>query len=361
MNRTPIALAAALGLALASTGSAQNAPAEQRNAAVDYWQAALLLNASHNGQGLKNGLTVDAAISAVDWEQVGDTLEPAELPQPFHDAADRITDEAMAAFIHAASAPTADFQIRYEDGPKALLTHLGELRRLARAARIMSRANLIRGDADLAADLLVASYRTARHLAGDRTLISSLVAAAIATSAGQETVVLADSGRLTPAGRERLLAAIDELQNDDLFGFRAAVNGERVLVGDWIRREFTGPDAGAEFAREYTAMLGGQAEFPAAARAVSKMDEAALNKEIDRLDTYYDRAVAALGAPDPQAEFTKLDDAVAAGEYGPLAQLIAPSFSKAQASFARAASRLAATADKLRDAQNPAPAGRGQD
>ena len=75
-------------------------------------------------------------------------------------------------------------------------------------------------------------------------LISTLVGAAITRSANDEAKVLAASGRLADADRQRLLEAVRSLKDDGL-RFHAALEGERRITSGWLKKEYTGPGAPA--------------------------------------------------------------------------------------------------------------------
>ncbi len=85
----------------------------------------------------------------------------------------------------AALRPHARFPIRYEDGFKATMPHIGPLRKISRLMRLRAEARLEQGQAAGAAADVAAMLRLARKINEDPTLISQLMARAIAGQAVQ--------------------------------------------------------------------------------------------------------------------------------------------------------------------------------
>lgn len=125
-------------------------------------------------------------------------------------------DEISAATLR----PHARFPIRYEDGFKATIPHIGPLQKISRIMRLRAEARLERGQASGAAADVAAMLRLARKINEDPTLISQLMARAIAGQAVQ----VAGAGLAKDVWEDADLALIEtNLAQLDLvaFGWRS--------------------------------------------------------------------------------------------------------------------------------------------
>lgn len=347
MFRAVASLGLAAGLIVAATpvGVSAQLPPECRNAAVDYWRAASYLRAADLEK-----------ISGLDWEQLGLVTDPAKVPQEFVDAFATLQpiEESMVDALRSATATEAcDFHIDFDKGYMALLPHLAELRNAARALRIASRRELLKGNPDGAAERVAIAYRMTDHISGDGLLISSLVAGAITQHLNPEVAVLMDTGQLTDKGREVLLSALGSFDAADPFNFKGAVKGEASFGSDWVRGTFTGPDAGRQFLK---AGLATPDSPPEMAARIAAMDGQALAKEVDRSGRCYEDALFAWDSPRAEQLLAVIDGRARSGEYGSFSALTAPAFSKAFAASERAEASLQAVVRRLREYQPPAPA-----
>ena len=331
--------AALLAASLAQAQPADKAP--PHNGALDYWRAGTL--ASNKVHAAAD----ESAISKLPWDKVGETLDPAKMPPEFETARKEIEPEAVIQFIRAGEAPVCDFQPHFEDGWKMLLPELAVVRHLARMARVDARARLMEGDAPGAAERVVAMYRAAGNTAGEHVLISSLVGAAIGHTANDEAKVLAASGKLADADRQRLLAAIRALKNDG-YRVRAALEGERRVTSGWLKKEFAGPGAPARFVQEFADM---SPEVPAEQRqrtaALAKLSPEEFAAAASKMDGYYADMLKAWDSPTAKDEIKALDNKVDKGAYGLVAQVLAPAMSNARRSYDKAMAELASAEEAL--------------
>jgi hypothetical protein len=345
----PLFLAAAAGL-LACSGSAlaqraHIAPAD-RNAALAY---STLFYAE-----LPKELT--DAVDAADLNEVGLETDAAKQPESYKLAAAKVRDRqgAVRRFLAATSLKKCDFEIAYESGFNALLSHLGFMRKTGRLLRLDARRMLLEGNPDAAAERVAGIYRLAGHLKSDDTLISSLVSIAIAGLGNAESEVLIKSGKLTAAGREEIMKAIGSLGRTDPFGVKEAVHGERTITVQWIREKFPAPGSGPAFVKAITKEWGLAQGSREELNQIEAMDDAAFAKSLDRLDEYHNIVQTQWDLPDSTSRLEALANRIGQSDFGPLTKFLAPSFSKARAGQFKAEAELDATIQHLKKYTAPA-------
>jgi hypothetical protein len=336
-------LAAALLLAAGSIAPAQQPPA--RNAALDYWRA----NTVASNTSRSPTPTQESAFSKVPWDAIGANLDPSKMPPEFEAARKQVSPEAMTEFLRGAATPDCDFQPHFEDGWKMLLPELAVVRNLARAARVDARAKLMEGDGHAAAERVEAMYHAASHVARENVLIATLVGAAIASNADDEVKVLAASGKLGDADRQRLLAAIAALKNNDGLHFRSALEGERRVTSSWLVKEYSGPGAPARFVKDLVALSAeSRDEDRQLAAQIAALTPEAFADSAKKIDSFYDEVLKAWDSPDPKTALKALNDRLSKGEYGLVARQLAPSLDKAYGAFARCTDHLTAAEEALK-------------
>lgn len=172
-------------------------------------------------------------------------------------------DEISAATLR----PYARFPIRYEDGFKAAIPHIGPLQKISRIMRLRAEARLERGQAAGAAADIAAMLRLARKINEDPTLISQLMARAIAVQAVQ----IAGAGLAKDVWAESDLALIEtSLAQLDLAGFGwRSFRGELAGVSTIFLQLIAEPDV-LVASLSMTSASGGSASPGAAARLVSQ-------------------------------------------------------------------------------------------
>lgn len=310
-----------------------------RNAAIAYLHAAELIRSTGEAEKLQD----------IDWAHLEGRTNWAGMPEQFKAAHALVPRQAVKAFLAGSRMACSEFYVAREEGIYTLLPHLSQMRLVTRVMRLEARGQLAKGNPDAAAEVIAGIIRMSEHIARDELLICSLVGLSMMTLAGQEAAVLMNSGQATPKTREVLRAAVDGLPQDP-YRFRATIAGEREWVLGWIGREFRGADAGARL----VAVLGDDwlpSESPDAFRhGIALLDEAALKREIERMDGFYAEVQRIWDAPDAVARLEVLDSRAKRGEFG-LMTPFAAAFSKARASADRAEAELA----KLRALAEPQP------
>lgn len=263
-----------------------------------------------------------------------------------------LNDYVNLAF-RAAQLRTADWGIEYSDGWQAILPHLGKLREEARVLEMQARVLLATGTGEervRGVRMLAALFRLPAHLTGDQTLISVLVAEAIASRAADVALALAEQGVLTAAERTVVAASVRELGDPskpgaDLFGLSRCIKMEQWMAASLFDK--SGPDAGkhaAEVAKQFQAMS--DPKIGAAADTLSgkiaKLDESGLKADVKRHAEFYAAVVAiiAAGAPDAVAQMKDLETRVANGEFGLTLQATVPQFSRCVESDAKVHGKL---------------------
>src|SRR2546423_10323990 len=98
---TPLSLLALLSIPLSAPAQAPDG-----NAAVDYWRGAYMLNRG-NMQTIRD----------LDWETIGNEMDPQKLPQQFKDAAVLVPEDAIGSLMRGARTARCDFQVQFRRGP----------------------------------------------------------------------------------------------------------------------------------------------------------------------------------------------------------------------------------------------------
>lgn len=314
---------------------------ESRNAALRYWALASSISRE---QGDK--------ISAVTWDTVGGELDRSKWPKELEAAAKLVEGElAMIGpgLVSASKLTKCDFELPLEEGVSVLLPHLGRMRMIARTVRIEARVHLAAGNADKAADLLCGLMRLSRHLPNDRTLISSLVGVAISALARDEMQYVLASPTLTQAGRDALLTELKLSAKPDAFQFRNAVEAECFIFLEWVRAQAAAGQQGIDFV---ASLAGGEGETEST-RLLRSLDPKSFAEACDMASKAYDEVLAALNQDDPAPIIAAISDRASRGDFGPVTQIIFPSFSKAFESMSRESRQLQELIEKA--SVKPAP------
>jgi hypothetical protein len=324
-----LAAATLAATCLLSPASAQEAAKTPVNAAVEYWRAGYATMTVRQGE--------KSPLGDIVWADIGANLDPAKMPEAYQNAKPFISQEAIVDFIKASHRTECDFVVPIENGPMTLMPHLGVLRTVVRAVRYDAREQLIAGNPDAAAERLAAIYRASGHLSGDGIMISSLVAAAMASSAHDEAKTLIGSGRLTEKGRQDLLDALGALDAKDPYNLLGAIRGEQRLMLGWVRQNFQGSDASSRFAKEVPPMLfSAEEKDQKLIEAISMMREEQFKESIEQTARFYDELIAAWQSDVVASRLATLDARVKKGDFGPMAVLLGPSLQKAHDSSEKA-------------------------
>lgn len=349
MKHQRIAILALSGLVLTQAASATplpthwlqpqmaglNQPAD-RNAALDYWR---LVNTATYAEDLPARAGEAFKLFHPDPEGEAEAVEAPALLLPggaLHAELAEIAD--FLEDLERASREThCDFQVRYEDGYAALLPHLGHMRNFARLLVTDARRLALAGETQAAAERLATALRMARHVTGDRILISSLVSAAMTDVAIKEAYWLLDRTQDAEHVREILGQALERFPTDDPHNVELALRTERDLIGS-LARQFRGPNAGDDFADVFFQMT--ESTSDDVERELRSLDGEQFRRQVERAVDSFDLVFDAWDSSDPQGELRAIEARLVEGDFGPVARVAAPSLLRAQASDARARAQL---------------------
>lgn len=230
----------------------------------------------------------------------------------------------------AAAQPEADWGIEYAKGVEAMLPHLGQLRRVERILRADARRLVAAGEDEAAADRIVALHRMSTQSRRDAILISAVVNNSMGMRASMDTRILAVFYEINDDARRTLLRAIDALPAEDRHGIEYAIAIEPPFFAAWIRRTFTEDRPGE---RLIEVMM---VEDEAKAADVRAMTRADLTRELERFERFGDRIVSVWNDPEVFVRLSELERSLEAGEYGYIAPLMAPAFTRVRQQAERA-------------------------
>jgi len=218
-----------------------------------------------------------------------------------------------------------DFGIDYQRGPETLLPHLGELRRGAMLLIADARLKIDAGEIDEAVQRIAAGYRMAEHTAQNPLPITTIVAVSMFAVADGMATHADQRNLLNDEHRAALRTALERFDPDDPFSFVQAMEMERRMNVDWLRRRIQTHDSTESFETELQRLFGEQAS-----RSGINLDFenlSAAHTQIELLDQMYAHARRAFSSANPAQELKRLEGNVDAGAYGPLASLFQPKFS----------------------------------
>jgi hypothetical protein len=168
-------------------------------------------------------------------------------------------------------------------------------------------------------------------------LISALVGAALNQHARVIAKSMMDERSLTPEAAHVVMAALKAMPEDP-YGFKACMVTERELGLEWVRENFTGPDAGRQFTTGFLNEVGSPAGVAA---TIERMSGDELRVEIDKASLYYDELDRLWCQEGKEKEFAALEKRLEHGEFGPVAMAIAPAISKANSTYLKSRTSVA--------------------
>ncbi|MCC5786312.1 MAG: hypothetical protein JJU33_06395 [Phycisphaerales bacterium] len=255
--------------------------------------------------------------SSAEWTPEKETMEVLRACRPL-----------VEDLIAATRAGSADWGVRETDDFFMELPHLRTLRESARLLAADARARIALNDHEGAAERIAAMFRMSGQLRHDDIIISSLVAMAICDFGAQMTELFIAEARPAPEHLAPIREAVEALPEEDPFAMLDAIKGDhrRMRTGfeSWI-------DAGAP-PEKAPASLEGPMRL---AGAVVMM------AQLERLDGCYEELVEAWQSDDASEEIAELERAIDAGQYGMLAQTMAPAMGKLHKADQRARTRFA--------------------
>lgn len=332
----PRALTAAALIALASAGAAVPVHGATLEAAsID--NAALLY--------LRTAETYDrSGINDLYDQMAADAAAVA----PGSDGAKKLirSQDAVNLLLRAAAMDECDFEIDYAEGFDTLLPHLGQIRAMSKLLAADARRLELAGDVSGSVARTAALYRMAGHITRNGVLINSLVGIAIANVGHKQAERLAKL-ELEDADRQALLAAIDSLSSYDPYDVIDAIKMEQEILRTWVTQRFSGENAAADFYEMMTPMANEGAADDEARATFASMDEEAFRTAVEKAASSYDVVLDALYADDMNERLAKLEKRVEAGDYGPVAMIVIPSFAKVAESAQRAKVDLASVREQI--------------
>jgi hypothetical protein len=248
--------------------------------------------------------------------------DPSQPITPEIRAALTSVQGAIGEFKKGSQQEHCDFSLDYSQGFELMLSHLGEMRGIARAIRADAAVRLADGDASGAAAELASMYKTSGHFGDDRVLISSLVGQAVFSLADGGVQMGLDSAAFNAADAAALLGGAEQLGVNDPFQYVEAVGMEQEIALATFEKY-----RGAEGAKLLGEMLG----EPGLADKLSGLDDAGFDAELARYDDMMTRVNAAFGMTDKDAamaEMKKIASEIESGGMGVLATVMAPAFGK---------------------------------
>lgn len=358
-----IALATGLAVGVAGAGSAwaqtdvvPAAPvplpmglSDPTNAALLYGRALRMMNADD----LKQVRDAQAAAQSAGQsasQPVGQASGQAGTPGQNAAGADRVDEilenngGTIGMVIEASKLERCDWGVQYSKGPLALLDHAGPMRMLAHVLDAKAERLAAAGDGAGAAEHIAAIFNIAEHTTQDRIMISSLVSIAMSKVASNRANAILDSGRLDRGAARTILDSIARLQGVRDFRMTEALRTESWMISQWMRRAYVGPQAGKLLVEGIDWMVEDSQDT---LKGLSLLDEAALAPHFDGIDRAYDALIDAWGAEDGKERIREVHDAVVRGEYGLIAQVFVPDFSRSRASVTEANEMLESLVHRL--------------
>ena len=302
---------------------------ENRNAAIRYLIAVAAVSPE-----------VNVKIRELDWKEIGDNVDPAEMPAAFNDLAKQPIDGVIRYVTEGSPMSRCNFEFNYEAGVNTLIPQLGYMRQLARILRFDARLLQTQGKADEAADRLITLLQLSKHVMEDGWLINALTAAAIDALAFDEIKVVSRSPNLSTRQRAELLAALEARNTPDPLKFANALQTERASILPQLETEAAEPNG----SKVIGDMLGDQ---PAAA-SVAALSGDDLRAQVAQLGSMYDEFALAISPQTSDEQAAKIQAKVAAGQFGVLGAAFMPGTDALRSSRARYLANLAAAIEAVK-------------
>ncbi|MGD1915825.1 MAG: hypothetical protein ACFCBV_06535 [Phycisphaerales bacterium] len=296
-----------------------------RNAALDYWS---LIEMRHGE--LYGAMFDDRLLAILDEMQP----KPESGAEPINEPAELAEGgtygellERHSLFLdnieRASSVEACDFQIRYEDGFDMMLPHLGGIRPLVRLLVVDARRLALSGHEERAARRLVAALAIARHLVGDRHLISSMVAISAFETTVLECHWLLDRVDDTAEVRELIATGLSGFVIGDTFGIVPAILTE-VNSTRLIAKRYKGPNAAVEYGLAGMSETADEEDRALRGEYWRLFVGDRFEEEVDLAVTAFDELLAAWKSDNPTEALKVFRERIRDGEYGDVAPTVMP-------------------------------------
>lgn len=266
------------------------------------------------------------SISPDDWQALRRYVEhPTATPPEQVRSLLMTVQPVLSAVRRGTRQEYSDFQLQYSFDLQ--LPHLSQMSNIGRLMSAEAMIRLHDGNPGRAADDVASLYRLADHVGGDDVIISSLVGQAIFETADRAAQAALDRGAFGPVEAGKLREAMAGLETKDPFNLINAMDSERLMTVDWMRRNYADPEDRASMLDQMTLNTGAGAELA----GLAMMDDTHFEAALDGLEQVQDRVVEAFSMDDPveaRLELEQLAAEVERGEHGVLAQLLAPAYGK---------------------------------
>lgn len=249
----------------------------------------------------------------------------------------------ITALLESSHAGHADWGIAYENGPLALLPHLGKMRGSAKVMAADALRCALEGDRAGAAERAAAVYLMAGQVSEDRIMISSLVGMAIANLGNELTIQLIEEGTLDADGAAMVLTAIRGGDSDDRFGMRDAIVGEWRMISEYLVSSAPDIDAGKWLLQTMQMDIDDKVT-----KQVAQMDKQALLRELGGWSAFYGDMLSVWDSGDLDA-MRQVVERVKDGDFGPLTIVAAPSLTRAFDSNQRSKEDFRALIERLEE------------
>jgi hypothetical protein len=252
----------------------------------------------------------------------------------------------IEGLMRAAAMDECDWGVQHQYGEDLLLPHLPLLRASYRALRMDFDRYVEDGNAGAAADRLVAMIRLSNRTRTDHMYISTLVGGGISFATVNHTHELIKNGPINPATAKAVLTAFRSIQQDDLFGWKSAIEDDIARQSDWLRLACTGDTAGETYAQK----TGYQPVYylPLWPRGfLLGLNEQRLNADLDRFDNYLRTVVPMWTKPENDLKLRELEVEAAEGQFGLTASVRAWEFEQYRRGMAREQRRIRQTIHEL--------------
>jgi|GEM_PF-3400181 len=261
--------------------------------------------------------STDVVLQGVDAKALGD---PAWRPTPEQGAAAASVQTDL--FERASKMPECDFGLELrEDGPFAVIPHLGSFRTSVKAMMVSARAELDEGRIDQAVGRIAACLRASTQVGHDDIIIQALTRRAMYLLVAP--VLAVASPRLSAAHKATLHEALVAFTDDDPFRIASAMKSERNQLVPWIEKVVqNGP--GPKLDAVLSALSLGPEDQKRARELAA--DPARAAQELQKLAAFYDEGIRVMTEATPAVRATELDKRVQQGEFGVMASFFFADF-----------------------------------